>query len=65
MFLGSPPYPTTMFIPPRSNKYTLASYCPEQCTNYLPKEGITIIAGFLHTHLAGEISMDFLKFESF
>ena len=41
-------------MPPKSNKYDIKTTCYPKCTEkFVPKEGIYVIGGLLHTHLAG------------
>jgi dopamine beta-monooxygenase len=41
-------------IPPRSPAFRVSSYCTSECTQVaLPKQGITVFASQLHTHLNG------------
>jgi hypothetical protein len=45
--------PQYQVIPPKQPVFKMYSYCSAQCTNRLPTGGITIIGGFMHTHLTG------------
>ncbi|CAF3747867.1 unnamed protein product [Rotaria socialis] len=41
-------------IPPRANQFRISGYCSRECTQAtLPKQGITVFASQLHTHLNG------------
>ncbi|CAF0755135.1 unnamed protein product [Rotaria sordida] len=41
-------------IPPQTNKFRISGYCTGECTEVtLPKDGITVFASQLHTHLNG------------
>jgi hypothetical protein len=52
--LGAAGNPTSLQIPPKSNKLTSYSTCYPKCTEkYIPDEGIFAVGALLHTHLAG------------
>ena len=52
--MGASGNPTSLQIPPRSNKFTSYSTCYPKCTEkYFPDEGIYALSALLHTHLAG------------
>ncbi|CAF4643959.1 unnamed protein product [Rotaria sp. Silwood1] len=41
-------------IPPQANEFRISGYCTRECTQVtLPKDGITVFASQLHTHLNG------------
>uniref|UniRef100_A0A8R1DW19 Tyramine beta-hydroxylase n=1 Tax=Caenorhabditis japonica TaxID=281687 RepID=A0A8R1DW19_CAEJA len=40
-------------IPPNQKAWAMNGYCPSQCTENLPEEGINIFASQLHAHLTG------------
>jgi dopamine beta-monooxygenase len=41
-------------IPPKSNAFRMSGYCASECTQVaLPRQGITVFASQLHTHLNG------------
>lgn len=40
-------------IPPNQKAWAMNGYCPSQCTQHLPKEGINIFASQMHAHLTG------------
>lgn len=48
--------PDSLLIPPGVKNFSLFGYCSAQCSDGFPKEGINVIGGFLHTHLAGKAS---------
>ena len=42
------------FIPPYQERFTSVGHCTADCTQQgIPEQGITIISGVLHSHLAG------------
>ena len=52
--LGAAGNPTSIQIPPKSNKFISYSTCYPKCTQkYIPDEGIYAVGALLHTHLAG------------
>ncbi|CAI2343593.1 unnamed protein product [Caenorhabditis sp. 36 PRJEB53466] len=40
-------------VPPNQKAWAMNGYCPSQCTQNLPEEGINIFASQLHAHLTG------------
>merc|ERR1712000_466219 len=43
-----------MMVPPGAKDWVISGQCPKECTQkILPKEGINIFSGFLHSHLFG------------
>lgn len=40
-------------LPPGVSELTNYGYCSAQCTKDFPEDGVKIIGGLLHTHLAG------------
>ncbi|CAF4772742.1 unnamed protein product [Rotaria sp. Silwood1] len=40
-------------IPPRTDRFNVDSYCPAKVTQSFPKDGITVITAYAHTHLQG------------
>jgi hypothetical protein len=49
-------YPNGIQIPPNSENYEYTTICyPECTTGYIPDDGIYVVSGLLHTHLAGII----------
>lgn len=56
------PGATSIVIPPSSLNHVIHGHCPPECLQeMLPAEGVTVFAGFLHTHLLG-IGVRFLHF---
>lgn len=51
--MGKPISPMAQLIPPKQAQFTNYAYCSAQCTESFPKDGINILGGLLHTHLAG------------
>lgn len=48
------PAATSIVIPPNSLNHVILGHCPPGCLQQmLPPEGVTVFAGFLHTHLLG------------
>lgn len=40
-------------VPPNQKAWAMNGYCPSQCTQHLPEEGINIFASQMHAHLTG------------
>ncbi|CAP27443.1 Protein CBR-TBH-1 [Caenorhabditis briggsae] len=40
-------------VPPNQKAWAMNGYCPSQCTQNLPEEGINIFASQMHAHLTG------------
>lgn len=51
--IGKPVNTISQLIPPKQAQFTNYAYCSAQCTESFPKDGINILGGLLHTHLAG------------
>ena len=52
--LGTQGNPLALQIPPNSEKIDLKMTCYPKCTEkFIPDDGVTVIGGLLHTHLAG------------
>jgi hypothetical protein len=46
--------PIGIQIPPKAQNFTMSTICYPDCTNqFFPKDGLHVIWGLLHTHLAG------------
>jgi len=59
-------FPVSKFmqiLPPKVQEFTNYAYCSAECTQSYPKDGINIIGGVLHTHLAGR-KIRFLHFRN-
>ncbi|CAL8068122.1 unnamed protein product [Orchesella dallaii] len=55
LILGSTiPSATSLAIPPSSIDHVINGHCASRCTQRMfPSEGITVVAGVMHTHLTG------------
>lgn len=53
--IGIPVNAEEQVIPPGVKEFTNYGYCNAKCTEGFPKEGIKVIGGLLHTHLAGTL----------
>uniref|UniRef100_A0A914XB98 DOMON domain-containing protein n=1 Tax=Plectus sambesii TaxID=2011161 RepID=A0A914XB98_9BILA len=51
--MGALSNPLQMVIPPKTESFTLYTYCPAECTMNLQDEPMKIFTGMLHTHLLG------------
>ena len=52
--LGADGSTLSLQIPPQSKDFSYTSICYPACTQrFFPDDGITVLSGFLHTHLAG------------
>ncbi|XP_078583126.1 DBH-like monooxygenase protein 1 [Branchiostoma floridae x Branchiostoma japonicum] len=51
--VSAPAWPS-MMIPPGAERFNVLAHCSSSCLQEaLPEDGVTIVASFLHTHLAG------------
>lgn len=48
------PYGIDQVLPPKTSVFTTYAYCTADCTKGFPAEGINVIGGLLHSHLAGK-----------
>jgi len=54
LLLGIDGSPLSIQMPPQSNKIDIKTTCYPKCTEkFIPDDGIYVIGGLLHTHLAG------------
>lgn len=52
--LGTDNSALSIQIPPLTDSLKLTSICYDECTRqFIPEDGITVVTGFLHTHLSG------------
>ncbi len=51
---GIPPTAANQIIPSRQKVFKEFGYCPSDCTESLPSDGVEVFAGLLHTHLVGK-----------